>query len=110
MKRRLAMLLTLLGVTQHLSAQQKQDLTTAGMQAGPPAGAAAGLKVMGAPLSEWLVILSILFIILQGAQLIWKWRRDYLHEEQRNRATGSRRACDHKDCPNPSGVAESEGG
>ena len=32
------------------------------------------------PLSDWLVLASIAFVALQAAYLVWKWRRDYVHE------------------------------
>lgn len=83
MKRALIALLAVIGVNEHLSAQQKQDIADAAWQAAPSAGAAAGSRALGLPLSDWLVLASIVFVILQAAHLIWKWRRDSRRERER---------------------------
>ncbi|UUE95345.1 hypothetical protein ACJJWD_09575 [Comamonas testosteroni] len=88
MKKRFAALLALLGISQHLSAQQKQELATAIQYSTPGAAAsatAAGAKLMGFQLSEWLILSSIALVALQGGYLVWKWRRDYLRDEQREK-------------------------
>lgn len=72
-----------LGVHGRLSAEQKSDLSTAGAQIAPGAAAAGATKLGGLPLSEWLVIASMFFIILQASYLVWKWRRDARREEDR---------------------------
>lgn len=90
MNKRLATLLALLGIQQHLSAQQKHDLATAAYQATPGAAAAGGARMVGLPLSDWLVVASIAFVALQAGYLIWKWRRDARrdHERQEDRRRG----------------------
>lgn len=89
MNKRLATLLSLLGIHQHLSAEQKHDLATAAYQATPGAAAAGGARMMGLPLSDWLVVASIAFVVLQAGYLVWKWRRDARrdqeHQEDRRR-------------------------
>ncbi|GAO73275.1 hypothetical protein [Comamonas sp. E6] len=44
---------------------------------------AGGFRLAGLPLSDWLVLASIAFVALQAAYLVWKWRRDYVHEQAR---------------------------
>lgn len=83
MKKYLASLLALMGIHQHLSAEQKQDLVSAAWSASPGAAAMSVSKVWGLPLSEWLVVASIAFIALQALYLIWKWRRDYVAARRR---------------------------
>lgn len=77
MKKHLASLLALLGIHQHLSAEQKQDIVGAVWSATPGAAATGVFKVWGLPLSEWLVVASLAFIALQAGYLVWKWRSDY---------------------------------
>lgn len=36
-------------------------------------------------MSDWLVLASIAFVGLQAAYLVWKWRRDYKHEQAQAR-------------------------
>ncbi|MPS98617.1 MAG: hypothetical protein E2581_08965 [Pseudomonas sp.] len=77
------MLLAMIGVHEGLSAQQRQDLVGAGIHTAPGASAGGAFKLSGLPLSEWLVIASIAFVVLQALYLIWKWRRDYKRQAQR---------------------------
>lgn len=88
MKRAFVSLLLALGVHGRLSAEQQRDLAAAGMQIAPGAAAASASRVAGLPLSEWLVIVSILLVVLQGANLVWKWRRDARREEDRIKRLG----------------------
>lgn len=83
MKRVLISLLSAVGVHGGLSADQKHDITVAGYQTAPGAGAAAGARVAGLPLSDLLVIASMVFVLMQAAYLVWKWRRDARREEER---------------------------
>ncbi|MDH5855682.1 hypothetical protein [Lampropedia aestuarii] len=83
MKKVLAAFLALIGIHQHLTAEQKQDLASAAWQASPAAAASGVTKAWGLPLSEWLVVASIAFIALQAFYLIWKWRRDYVRTQER---------------------------
>lgn len=83
MKKALASMLALLGIHQHLSAEQKQDIASAAYHATPGAITAGGFRLAGLPLSDWLVLASIAFVALQASYLIWKWRRDYLRAQNR---------------------------
>ncbi|WP_130466438.1 hypothetical protein [Corticibacter populi] len=74
-KRCIAPLLALLGIHECLSAQQKQDLTQAAYQTAPGLTASAGTAVLGWPLSAWLTLVSIIYVVAQLAHLVWKWRR-----------------------------------
>lgn len=89
MKKHLASLLALLGIHQHLSAEQKQDIAGAALSVSPGAAATGVFKVWGLPLSEWLVVASLAFIALQAGYLVWKWRSDY-ERAQRRRADRER--------------------
>lgn len=86
MKKALASLLALVGIHQHLSAEQKQDVVAAAYHSAPGAVAAGSARIGGLPLSDWLVLASLAFIALQAAYLIWKWRRDARREDERIRA------------------------
>lgn len=83
MNKSLASVLALLGIHQHLSAEQKNDLGTAAYHAAPSAAAAGGAGAAGWPLSDWLVLASIAFVFLQAAYLVWKWRRDARRDQER---------------------------
>ena len=76
-------LLAVVGVNGSLNADQKHDLSTAAVQATPSAVAAVGSQGMGLALSHILTGLSITFIVLQIAYLVWKWRRDARREDER---------------------------
>lgn len=83
MKKYLVSLLALMGIHQHLSAEQRQDIVGAVMHATPGAAAGGVFKIAGLPLSDWLVVASLAFVVLQAAYLVWKWRRDYRRDQQR---------------------------
>ena len=83
MKRIYTALLAAIGVHQHLSAEQKNDIDHAVFQTAPGAAVASGARVGGLPLSDWLVVASIGFIILQAAFLVWKWRRAARRDRER---------------------------
>lgn len=85
MKKALASMLALLGIHQHLSAEQKQDIAVAVVQTTPGAASAGAARLGGLPLSDWAVIATIAFVVLQAAYLIWKWRRDYKREQAREK-------------------------
>lgn len=85
MKRIISAVLLALGVHGRLSAEQRHDLSSAGTQIAPGAAAAGATKLGGLPLSEWLVIASMAFVVLQAAYLVWKWRRDSRREADRIR-------------------------
>jgi len=87
MKKALAVFLAAIGVNRHLSAEQRQDVANAAFHVTPGAAATGVSKVWGLPLSEWVMVASILLIALQAVYLIWKWRRDYRRDLAR-RALG----------------------
>jgi len=87
MKKALVVLLAAIGVNRHLSAEQRQDIATAAYHATPGAVAGGAARYGGLPLSDWLVVASIFFIVLQAGYLVWKWRRDYRRDLAR-RAMG----------------------
>lgn len=75
MNKALASMLALLGIHQHLSAEQKQGIAIAAVQR--PEAASAGAERLGRlPLSDWAVVAIIAFVAMQAAYLIWKWRRN----------------------------------
>lgn len=78
-----AALLALMGVNGSLNAGQKHDISVAAVQATPGAVVTAGSRFMGLAPSDILAVLSCTFIVLQIAYLIWKWRRDARHEDER---------------------------
>lgn len=85
MKKALASMLALLGIHQHLSAEQKQDLAIAAVQATPGAVTTGAYRLGGLPLSDWAVVATIGFVALQAAYLVWKWRRDYRRDQERQK-------------------------
>jgi len=86
MKRLFAPVMLAVGVHDRLSAEQRHDVVQAVGQSTPGALAAGGTHIAGLPLSEWAVVVSITFIVLQIANLIWKWRRDARRERERQAA------------------------
>ena len=83
MKYRIATLLSLIGINQHLSAEQRHDIAVAAAQAAPGVVASGGASVIGLNLSDLAVIATISFVALQMAYLVWKWRRDHFRELER---------------------------
>lgn len=83
MRRITTALLAAIGVHQHLSAEQKNDIGHAVFQTAPGAAVASGARVGGLPLSDWLVVASIGFIFLQASFLVWKWRRTARRDRER---------------------------
>lgn len=52
--------------------EMMRDLGLEVTKASPPAIVAA------LTLNEWVAVATILYIVLQGAYLIWKWRREWV--------------------------------
>lgn len=79
MKRAITALLALIGVHQHLTAQQKHDLITAGLAVTPGAGMSvvthAKSDVWGVTPANIVALITFVFIALQIGHLIWKWRK-----------------------------------
>ena len=42
-----------------------------------PAAALVGSQILGLSLPDWAAIFGIAFIVIQGAYLLWKWRREW---------------------------------
>lgn len=55
----------------------KAELANEATKAAPAVVGAAGTTILGLPLSEWAVIATISYIVLQAAYLVWKWRREH---------------------------------
>jgi len=55
---------------------QKHEVIAQAMQSTPSITAATATVLLGVTVSEWLGIVSIGFIVLQAAYLVWKWRRE----------------------------------
>ena len=83
MRHALVSALALIGVHEHLSAEQKHDLVQAGVQTAPGVTAATGAQMLGWQMSDILAMVSILFVLAQFAYLVWKWRRDARREDER---------------------------
>lgn len=83
MNHALLSLLALAGIHEPLKAEQKHDLAVATAQTAPGVTAAAGSHALQLPLSDILVVCSIMFVVLQAAYLLWKWRRDSRREDER---------------------------
>lgn len=76
-------LLALIGINTPLTAEQKHDIAVATAQTAPGVTAAAGSRALQLPLSDILVVCSIMFVLLQVAYLLWKWHRDARREDER---------------------------
>lgn len=72
-----------LGMANGMTAEQKQDIAKAALNAAPAGTAGVGAtmapvveaKFLGFTGNTWVVFASLFFICLQAAFLIWKWRR-----------------------------------
>lgn len=76
-------LLALIGVQERLTAEQKHDIGVATLQAAPGGAASVGASTLGWHLSDVLTLVTLLFIVLQIAHLVWKWRRTMLRDARR---------------------------
>lgn len=72
MKKAIASMRALLGIHQHLSAKQKQDIAIAAVQSTPGAASAGAARLGGLPLSDWAVLATIAFVALQAVYLALK--------------------------------------
>ena len=92
LKRAGAGILAAIGVHEHLSAQQKQDISVAALQSSPGVTGTGAMQMTGFELADVVAVVTVLFIVLQIAHLVWKWRRqariDAEHRAQ-NRALPS---------------------
>lgn len=93
MKRIIVAALAAIGVHRALSAEQKHDLAVAIAQTAPGAVAATGAQVVqpNSPpffesaftMNSALTSVSLGFMALQCAYLVWKWRRDARRDSER---------------------------
>ena len=92
MTKRFLLVLAAMGIHGRLSAGQKNDALHAALQAAPGAAATAVSRSADWGLADLVTVLTALFIALQVAYLIWKWRRDDRRERERieDRAAGRR--------------------
>ena len=44
-----------------------------------PSVALVGTQVLGLGLPDWAAVFGIVFIVIQGAYLLWKWRKESKH-------------------------------
>lgn len=51
-----------------------QDLQAAAAKASPPV-LYMGVRLLGVSLPDWVAIATLVYILLQAAHLIWRWRR-----------------------------------
>lgn len=50
-----------------------------------PSWGAIMIWLTGVPVEKWAAAGGLLFIVLQGAYMAWKWRRDIRREDERLR-------------------------
>jgi disulfide bond formation protein DsbB len=50
------------------------DVIEAAAKASPPV-AYVGVRLVGVSLPDWVAIATLAYLLLQGAHLIWRWRR-----------------------------------
>ena len=72
MKKAIVSMLALLGIHQHLSAKQKQDIAIAAVQTTPGAASAGAARLGGLSFSDWAVVATIVFVAQQAAYLALK--------------------------------------
>jgi hypothetical protein len=51
-----------------------EDVTKAAIDSAPPVIFGA-LHLFGVSLPDWVAIATLIYIVLQGAHLLWKWHR-----------------------------------
>lgn len=60
--------------TRHLT-NLASDAYAAAAKSGPPVAVTA-LSVAGVGLQDWVLIVTLVYVVLQSAYLLWKWARD----------------------------------
>ena len=85
-------LLALIGIHEHLSAQQKEDIGQAAWQVTPGASGTGVMQVTGFELADLVAALTAIFVAMQIAYLVWKWRRQARIDAERR---ADRVALDH---------------
>lgn len=51
----------------------KSDYTAEAAKAIPPASIAAATTIGGMQLNDWVLVLTIIYLVLQISYLLWKW-------------------------------------
>lgn len=60
------------------------QLVDGGLRVAPPVTLSAA-SIMGLGLDEWMYIATILYTVLQGSYLVYKWRRSHkIYKEKKN--------------------------
>lgn len=58
-----------------MSANLANEISAAGLKVAPPAILSA-VTASGWGVQEWMYAATLAYVVLQGAYLIWKWRRE----------------------------------
>jgi len=64
--------------------EAKNELIVQGVSS-TPAWAAVMTWLFGVTLEKWVAVCGLVFLVLQAAYLVWKWRRDHRREAERLR-------------------------
>lgn len=59
----------------HDNAQLGGEAFAASLKSAPPVAVSA-LTLGGVGLQDWVFIVTLAYVVLQGAYLLWKWARD----------------------------------
>lgn len=51
----------------------KQEISAEAVKAAPPLAVAGAVKVLGMTMNDWVLALTLVYLILQMAWLIFKW-------------------------------------
>lgn len=60
-----------------MNEELKQAAETAAAKATLPVTVAA-ISIGGWGVAEWMYLATLLYVVLQGAYLLWKWRKEWL--------------------------------
>jgi hypothetical protein len=61
----------------------KTDLAQEAMKSTPPVAVAGAAWVFGLTLNDWVAIGTLLYLVLQGAFLVWKWWKEANRKERK---------------------------
>ena len=59
------------------------ELATQAVIASPSVAAIVAAKILELRINDWLGLLGIVFLLIQAAAFIWRWRRDIRIERER---------------------------
>jgi len=65
------------------------EIIDGGLRAAPPVTLSAA-SIMGLGLEEWMYIATILYTILQGSYLVYRWRKSHKKYKQRRDRHGQK--------------------